>query len=221
MKLEKIDIVVADDHNLFRKGMVALLEDFDFVGEIREAGNGKELLDLLTRLDHLPDLILLDLNMPEMDGLEATCFIRRKDLDIRILVLSMDDDAQLVGQMVNAGVNGYLLKNADPEELELAIKKVMKNDFFFSGALAEAVFRAMGQNNRVMPGKICSTELTEREIEVLRLICEECTAAEIADKLALSPRTVEGVRSKLLEKTGSRNIAGLVVFAAKNKLFRI
>ena len=128
----KVDIVVCDDHKLFRKGMGALLSDFEFIGAISEAGNGVELLKLLDNLDETPDLILLDINMPEMDGIETTKQLKKSYPNIRILILSMEEDSHLVSFLVSEGINGYILKNADPEELELAIKMVMKNDFYFS-----------------------------------------------------------------------------------------
>ena len=113
---KKVNIVVTDDHRLFRKGMSALLSDFEFVGDIYEAGNGVELLKLLDELKVCPDVVLLDVNMPEMDGIEATKRLKILYPGIRILILSMEDDSQLVSLLVDEGVNGYLLKNADPDE---------------------------------------------------------------------------------------------------------
>ncbi|MDX8340913.1 response regulator transcription factor [Draconibacterium sp. IB214405] len=219
MTENKIDIVVTDDHMLFRKGMAALLEDFEMVENIYEAGNGVQLLRLLEGLDKHPDLILLDINMPEMDGVEVAGFLRRDYPDIRILILSMEDAPQLVTHLINEGVNGYLLKSADPEELELAVKKVIKNDFYFSGSLSGAVLQGMkstGSHDLVKKLK-----LTKRELEVLKLLCEELTATEIGDRLGLSARTVEGHKYNLLDKTETKNIAGLVIFAIKNNLYTI
>ncbi len=220
MNDKKVDIVVTDDHKLFRKGMIALLEDSDQVGELYEAGNGIELLDLLDRLVTKPDLVLLDINMPEMDGVEATQRLRKDFPEIRILILSMEDAPQLVSHLVSEGVNGYLLKNADPDELEIAVRKVMRNDFYFSGSLSELM---IGNMNSI--GKVEETvekfELSERELQVIKLICEEKTAAEIADVMTASPRTIEGIRKRLLAKVGARNMAGLVIFAVKNNLIEL
>jgi len=217
---KKVNIVVTDDHKLFRKGMIALLEEFDQVGELYESGNGIELLDLIDRLETKPDLVLLDLNMPEMDGVEATKRLRKDYPEIRILILSMEDGPQMVSYLITEGVNGYLLKNADPDELEIAIRKVMRNDFYFSGSLSELL---IGNLNTM--GKVEETvekfELSDRELQVLRLICEEKTAAEIADIMSASPRTIEGIRKRLLTKVGARNMAGLVIFAVKNKLIEL
>lgn len=220
MRDEKINIVVCDDHKLFRKGMSALLSDFDMIDEIDEAANGLELLSLLDSGKASPDLILLDINMPEMDGVETTKHLRERFPDIKIIILSMDDDTQMVSYLVNEGINGYLLKNADPEELEHAILMILKNDFYFSSSLSGAVLKSLkGQN--VARETIDKCELNARELEILKLICNELTAAEIADKLALSARTVEGIKRKLLDKTDTKNMAGLVVFSIKNNLVNI
>lgn len=216
---KKISVVITDDHNLFRKGLNALLSDFSFVGEINEAGNGKELLDLLHELEEKPDLILLDLNMPVMDGEEVLPKIKELYPDIKIVILSMEDDIQMVSFLIDQGINGYLLKNADPDELELALKKVLKNDFYFSSSLSGAVLSNLKSITNNTDEK--TPQLTSREEEVLKLICEELTASEIGEKLSISARTVEGYKRKLLEKTGTKNMAGLVVFAIKNDFVKI
>lgn len=215
----KIDIVVTDDHKLFRKGMVALLNDFNTIENIYEAGNGIELLELLEKLDSKPDLVLLDIYMPEMDGVKVTTQLRKEYPDIRILILSMEEAPHLVAHLVNEGVNGYLLKSAEPDELELAIKKVMKNDFYFSGSLSGAVLQGLKKNNPKESGVLF--KLTKRETQVLKLICEELTATEIGKILDLSTRTIEGHKYNLLEKTNTKNMAGLVIFAIKNNLYKI
>ena len=219
MSEQKINIVVTDDHKLFRKGMVGLLGDFDIVEDIYEAGNGVELLELLGKLDKRPDLVLLDINMPEMDGVEVTGHLRRDYPGIRILILSMEEAPQLVAHLISEGVNGYLLKNAEPDELELAIKKVIKNDFYFSGSLSGAVLQGLKKNTS--KDSSLQLTLTKREQEVLKLICEELTATEIGEKLGLSARTIEGHKYNLLDKTDTKNIAGLVIFAIKNNLYKI
>nr|WP_319272799.1 response regulator transcription factor [uncultured Draconibacterium sp.] len=219
MSDQKVDIVVTDDHKLFRKGMVGLLDDFEIVGDIYEAGNGIELLELIGKLDKKPELVLLDINMPEMDGVKVTGCLRKDYPDIRILILSMEEAPQLVAHLVSEGVNGYLLKSAEPDELELAIKKVMKNDFYFSGSLSGAVLQ--GFKNVSPKDTAVNIKLTKRESQVLKLICEELTATEIGEKLGLSARTIEGHKYNLLFKTSTKNIAGLVIFAIKNNLYKI
>ena len=210
-----VDIVIADDHKLFRKGIRVLLEDFDFVNEVHEAGDGKELLELLKGMKKHPDVILLDIQMPVMDGIEAHKQIRKKYPQQKVLIISMESDEQVMLHLISEGINGYLLKNADPEELEAAIISVLKNDFYFPKDLSQMVLKGVKQR-QVRLNSL--PEFSERELEVLELLCKEYTASEIADKLDISTRTVEGYRRKLLEKTASKNVAGLVVFALKNKL---
>lgn len=212
--------MVTDDHKLFRKGMIALLSDFEQVVEILEAEDGVDLLELLSKESLVPDIALLDINMPRMDGVEATRQLKLKFPSIRIIILSMDDDVQLVSHLVSEGISGYLLKNADPDELELALKKVMKDDFYFSPSLTAAVLTS-SKSVVKLEKQLSGIELSEREDQVLKLICEELTAAEIADRLSLSTRTVEGYKRNLLEKTKTRNMAGLVIFAMKNNLVQV
>jgi DNA-binding NarL/FixJ family response regulator len=215
MNFKNIEVVIADDHKLFRKGIRSLLEEFPLVSKVYEAGNGMELLELLIQLDSLPEIILLDIQMPVMNGIEAQKKIRKLYPLQKVIVLTMEDDEQFITHMISEGVNGYLLKDAEPDELEEAIVKVVKNDFYFPPGLAQLVLKNTRQKNHL---KQNLPEFSERELEVLDLICREFTAPEIAEKLEISPRTVEGHRRKLLEKSGTKNIAGLVVFALKNNL---
>ncbi|MGC9356017.1 MAG: response regulator, partial [Mariniphaga sp.] len=129
MRDERISVVIADDHKLFRKGIRSLLEEFHFIENIYEAGNGLELLELLKLLDSLPQVILLDIQMPVMDGDEAHKRIRKLYPDMKVIILTMEDDEQFITYMISEGVNGYLLKNAEPDELEEAIQKVYINGF--------------------------------------------------------------------------------------------
>ncbi|MDB4583609.1 response regulator transcription factor [Draconibacterium sp.] len=215
----KINVVITDDHKLFRKGIAALLSDFEFIGEINEAGNGVELLNLLDHMENTPDVILLDLSMPVMDGIEAQKKIRSLYPEIKIIILSMEDDEHVVLHLIEEGVNGYLLKNADPDEMEFALKKVTSQGFYFSSQLSEFIVRNTVQKKT---NKFDARELfSEKELRILELICIQYTAAEIGDELNLSVRTIEGYRRKLLEKSNSKNLAGLVVFALKHNLVAI
>jgi DNA-binding NarL/FixJ family response regulator len=215
MKDERISVIIADDHKLFRKGIRSLLEEFHFIEKIYEAGNGLELLELLKLLDSLPQVILLDIQMPVMDGAEAHKRIRKLYPDMKVIILTMEDDEQFIMYMISEGINGYLLKNAEPEELEEAIQKVYINGFYFPASMSMLVIKSAGQKKLEKPNL---PEFSERELEVLELICKEFTAPEIAEKLEISHRTVEGHRRKLLEKSGAKNIAGLVMYAVKNNL---
>lgn len=211
--MNKYNIVVADDHKLFRKGIIALLEDFDFIGEIDEASNGAELLDLLSKKKVLPHIILLDLRMPVMDGVEAQQQIKTLYPDIKVIILTMEDDEQYILHLVSQGVNGYLLKNADPEEMETAILRVLEKGFYFSENISLLVMKNLKKLDKTET--MFNPEFSERELFVLELICKENSNIEIADLMNVSVRTVEGYRQKLFDKSGAKNIAGLIIMALK------
>lgn len=215
MDEKKADIVITDDHKLFRKGVRALLEDLSFIGNIYEAANGEELMELLKKTTPPPEIILLDIQMPVMDGIEAHRQIRKLFPHLKVLILTMEDDEQFMLHLISEGVNGYLLKNSEPDELEAAIAKLLKTDFYFPFEMSPLVIKGMLErsfSSKGLPG------FSPKELEILGYICKEYTAPEIAGQLNVSVRTVEGYRSRLLAKTQSRNIAGLVVYALKNKL---
>ncbi len=211
--MNKINIIIADDHKLFRKGIIALLEDFVFVDQINEAENGKELLTLLKGMEKLPDLILLDLRMPVMDGVEAHQQIRELYPDIKVVILTMEDDEQFILHLIGQGVNGYLLKNTDPDEMETAIQKVIINGFYFTEDISAMVMRSLHKKDK--QENVFKPDFTDRELVALELICKEFSNAEIAKKMDISIRTAEGYKQKLLDKSGAKNIAGLVVSAIK------
>ncbi|MBN2635888.1 MAG: response regulator transcription factor [Prolixibacteraceae bacterium] len=217
--MEKINVVITDDHNLFRKGIYSIIEDFEFVNQIYEAANGAELLDLLNKLTPRPDIVLLDIKMPVMDGIEASVKIKEHFPEVKILVLTMEDDEQIILHLITLGVNGYLLKNADPGELELALSRLVTNEFYFPPDISKLLLLNMQHRKKNEENPV--PELSAREREVLELICKENTAQEIADLLSISKRTVEGHRRNLLGKTGTKNMAGLVVFALKNKIINM
>lgn len=216
MKMEtpKIKYVVADDHKIFREGLKLTLAAEEGLFCIGEAANGLELLTLLE--SHVPDVILLDIKMPGMDGFEALKVLRADYPDIRVLMLTMQDDEQIIVLLMEAGANGYLLKNAEPEEITHAIEIVASQGYYFSDLVSAALLKRVVHSSKVARFQPPLVKLTEREVEVLKLICAECTANEIAEKIHLSVRTVEGIRSNLIEKTGVRNIAGLVIYAIRN-----
>ncbi len=215
MEDKKINIVITDDHKLFRKGIIALLEDFDFIGEIEEASNGAELLELLGNKEVLPDIILLDLKMPVMDGVETQQKIRKLYPNIKIIILTMEDDEQYILYLISEGVNGYLLKNADPDEMEEAILKVDEIGYYFSENISTLVLQNLKKMEKTET--IFNPDFTEREIQVLELICKEYSNNEIAETFKVSIRTAEGYRQKLIDKSGAKSIAGLVILALKYK----
>lgn len=212
----KIKYAIADDHKLFRKGVIASLEDSPDFELVLEAQNGRELLNNLSKTK--PDIILLDLKMPEMDGIEATTEIRRHDENIKIIVITMHDDEKYVIHLMEIGANGYLLKNAEPEEIKAAILTAYENGYYFNDFVNKALLKRVVHKTQLKPVFNKDVELTSREIEVLKLICQEQTANEISKLIFLSPRTVEGIRTRLLEKIGVKNTAGLVMYAVKNRI---
>lgn len=209
-----ISYLIADDHKIFRQGLkLALMDDQKLICT-GEAGNGKELLLLLPQ--KLPDVLLLDLKMPEMDGLEALKAIREQYDSLRVIVLTMFEDEHFILHMMEAGANGYLLKNAEPSEIRRAIHSVYESGYYFNDLVNTTLLRKVVQQKKNGLPLLPEVRLNERETEVLQLICQEFTAAEIGRKVYLSTRTVEGIRSSLLEKVGVRNTAGLVLYAVRN-----
>ena len=204
-------IIVVDDHIIFRKGLQTILNEIDIVKVVGEASNGNELLDLLKKQE--TDIIFMDIKMPYMDGVEATRKVLAKYPNIKIVALTMFEEISYFNQMIEAGASGFLLKKTTTEELEKAIKLVLMDESYFSEEFMSSV------NKYIKPKlKDSNIQLTDREQEVLELICKGFSNAEIAKMLGVSSRTVDGFRAKLFEKTGAKNAPNLVMFALKNGL---
>jgi len=215
-KVKTIKTILADDHKLFRKGLKLMCEEIPGISVIGEANNGHELLDLLNKKQ--PDLILMDLRMPIMDGVEAIESIKSQYPDIKIIVLSMYEYNRFISRLLELGINGYLIKNSEFEEMEHTINEVMTNDYCFNGYV-NSIMRNKFLNSQKGKSKFkTDRELTPREREVITLVCEELTNAEIGLRLHLSPRTVEKYRKDIKQKTGAKNTAGIVYFALRNGL---
>ena len=210
----KIRIAIADDYKIFREGLKVSLGQDDALDVVIEVDNGEDLVKELEK--DQPDVIIMDLKMPFMDGMEATQVIRKKYPQIKIVVVSMYDDDKFIIHLMELGANGYLFKNAEPDEIRKAIHSVHENGYYFNDIVNKALLKKLVLKGNIKPSFNQNVELTERELEVLKLICEEKTAAEIGKEIFLSPRSVEGIRQRLIEKVGVRNTAGLVMFAAKN-----
>jgi two-component system, NarL family, response regulator DegU len=212
----KIRIAIADDHTIFRRGMVALLQNNDDFEVVLQAANGQELIDNLEATQ--PDVIFMDLQMPVLDGMKATKQIKTDFPHIKIIVISMHDEAQFVIHLMELGANGYLLKDADPDEVENAVYTVNNEDYYYGAFLLKVMHNRMVNKptKKVIPNFAMQIELSEREVEVLQHICEGTTAGQIAEKINLSSRTVEGHKNRIMEKTGTKNIAGLVAWAVRN-----
>lgn len=213
-QMSKIKIAIADDYKIYRDGLKVGLSTDDNMDVIAEADNGEDLMKILET--NFPDVIIMDLKMPFMDGMEATKLVREKYPSIKVLVVSMYDDDKFIIHLMEIGANGYLLKNAEPEEIRRSIYSVHENGYYFNDLVNKALLKKLVLKNNLKPSFNQNVELTERELQVLKLICEEKTAAEIGKEIFLSPRSVEGIRQRLIEKIGVRNTAGLVMFAAKN-----
>lgn len=219
--MDKIRIIIADDHKLFRKGLVALIEDLEIIEQIYEAADGLECLQIMEEANPKPELVLLDLKMPNLDGIDTTLELHNKFPGTKIIILSMQDDERFIIHMIEQGVNGYLLKNADPEEVEKAIYCVLENDYYFNQNIAKIIHKSFLKKDPASEDTIFDEcGLTDREQEILKLICMEYTGKEIADTLNISIRTVEGHRKSLLKKTNVKNTAGLVVYALRNNIVK-
>jgi DNA-binding NarL/FixJ family response regulator len=214
--MSTIKIAIADDYKIFRDGLKVGLSADENLEVILEADNGEDLLKALET--NTPDVILMDLKMPIMDGMEATKAVRKKYPTIKVLVVTMYEDDKFIIHMMENGANGYLLKNAESEEIRKSIYAVHENGYYFNDLVNKALLKKLVLKNNLKPSFNQNVELTERELEVLKLICEEKTAAEIGKEIFLSPRSVEGIRQRLIEKVGVRNSAGLVMFAVKGGL---
>jgi DNA-binding NarL/FixJ family response regulator len=212
--MKKIKIAIADDYKIFRDGIkVGLLSD-DNLEVVLEADNGEDLLAAFEK--NMPDVVIMDLKMPIMDGMEATKIIKKKYSSVKVLVVTMYEDDKFIIHLMENGANGYLLKNADAEEIKKSIYAVHENGYYFNDVVNKALLKKLVLKQNFKPSFNQNVEFTERELEVLKLICEEKTAAEIGKEIHLSPRSVEGIRQRLIEKVGVRNTAGLVMFAIKN-----
>jgi DNA-binding NarL/FixJ family response regulator len=214
--MSPIRIAIADDYKIYRDGLKVGLANDENMQVVLEADNGEDLINGLPGAK--PDVIIMDLKMPIMDGMEATKEVRKKFDAIKILVVTMYDDDKFIIHLMEIGANGYLLKNADADEIRKAIYSVHENGYYFNDLVNKALLKKLILKGQCKPSFNQNIELTERELEVLKLICEEKTAAEIGKEIFLSPRSVEGIRQRLIEKVGVRNTAGLVMFAIKNSM---
>ncbi|MDX2046990.1 MAG: response regulator transcription factor [Chitinophagaceae bacterium] len=211
-----IKVAIADDHKIFRKGVILSLRSYTNIKFVQEAENGDELLQGIP--ESQPDVILMDLRMPQKDGIESTKVISRQYPDIRVLVLTMYEDERFVSHLMENGANGYLLKSADPSEIRKAIMEVMTKGYYLNNFVNRVLLKKSHARTKAIPSLTSEIVLSEKEREVIRLLCMEFTASEIAQKMEISPRTVEAIKDRLMERFGVKNTAGLVFFAVKNNL---
>lgn len=210
-------IIIVDDHVLFREGMKLLIENEGMGKVVAEAENGQVFLDQLKT--HDPDLVLMDIEMPVMNGLEATRKSREMNPDLKILALTMLSRKESYTGMINAGAMGFVLKSSGKKELERAIKTVIDGESYFSNEILRQIIFDLGKQ-KPDPEKPSTPEIefTDRELEILHYFCQGLTATEIANKICRSIKTIEAHRASLLEKTNTKNTINLVLYAIKNKL---
>jgi DNA-binding NarL/FixJ family response regulator len=211
-----IKVAIADDHKIFRKGVILSLRAYTNISFVQEAENGEDLIAGIAEAQ--PDVILMDLRMPTKDGIETTKEISKKYPDIRVLILTMYEDERFVAHLMENGANGYLLKSADPSEIRKAIMEVMARGYYLNNFVNRVLLKKSHTRSKSIPSLSTEIQLNEKEREVIRLLCMEFTAAEIAQKMEISPRTVEAIKDRLMERFGTKNTAGLVFFAVKNNL---
>jgi two-component system invasion response regulator UvrY len=211
----KTSVALVDDHTLLRKGLANLVRNYSDYAVLFEADNGKEFIKEL-KLQSLPDIVLLDINMPNMDGYETALWIKHNYPEIRVLALSMYDNEQSIIRMMKNGAKGYILKDIDPIEFKMALDSVIKKGFYYSelvtGKLIHAV-NAIDEGDNPIQTLV---KLNQRELQFLKLVCTELTYREIAEQMFLSPRTIDGYRDDLFDKLKVKTRVGLVMYAIKN-----
>lgn len=218
MTKSKLSVYIADDHTLFRKAMVNLLQSFARVREVRDAENGRDLLVLMKSAP--PDVAIVDLQMPVMDGVETCENISKKFPGVKMIVLTMHNSDRYILHMIELGVHAFLLKNTEPEDLEKAIYDVVDQDFHHNELVAAVLRKNVIEQKTAQRPVFQQANLTEREREILLLVCQELTMKEIAARLSISENTVRNHRVSIMEKVGTDNVIGLVRFAYNNGLLK-
>ena len=214
-----IKVMIVDDHVLYRAGVKTALSSKKDIKIIAEADNGAHLLSMLKGIQ--PDVILLDIQMPIMDGIATLPEVKKLYPGIKIIMLTLLDDQSMITKLMELGANSYLVKTSDAEVIYEAIKTCHQQEFYFNALTNKALLNNLRQkNNMTTPFKLQQEDATlnDKEITILRLMCEEKSTREIAEAVELSPRTIEAIRDKLKLKTGAKSTAGLIMFAVKNKL---
>ena len=214
--MDIIKVAIADDHKIFRKGVILSLRQYTNIKFILEADNGEDLISAVTL--EQPEVILMDLKMPVKDGIETTKYINKHFPAIKIIILTMYEDERFVGHLMDSGANGYLLKSTDPAEIKKAITDVMRTGFYLNNFVNKVLIKKNYAKQKFNPNLNSEVVISDREKEVLTLVCMEYTAMEIAQKMEISARTVEAIKDRLMERFGVKNSVGLVFYAMKNQL---
>ena len=213
-----IKIAIADDHKIFRDGIKMALAGKENLKMLWEAEDGKDLMHKVAIKK--PDVLLMDIRMPEIDGINAIEMLRKEYEDIKIIVLTMYDDQQMINKMMEMGANAYLTKTTDPEEIYEAILTCMNDDFYFNSLVNNAVMGKLIQKKNVRQhyGSAVPINFNEKEIKILQLLAQDKTTEEISKIIFLSPRTIETIRQNMKSKVGAKTIAGLIMYGMRNKL---
>ncbi len=216
-KTSEIQVGIVDDHKIFRDGIRMALKDKPFLRILWEAEDGQELMHKLELRN--PDIILLDIRMPHFDGVEALGRLKKEYPELKIIVLSMYDEQEMVGKMMEAGANAYLTKTSDPDEIYKAIIGCVNDEYYFNDLVNQSVLLKLQQKkNNARKFYPETAKFNEKEINILKLICEDKTTDEISETVYLSPRTIETIRQNMKAKAGVKTIAGLVMYCSRNKL---
>ncbi len=213
-------IAIVDDHTMFRKGLITLINIFPGYSVLLDAANGKDFIEQLTP-KKLPDIVLMDITMPDMDGYATTEWLSKNHPDIKVLALSTMDSESAIIRMIKSGAKGYILKDAEPAELRFAFDEVINQGYFYNELITRKVMGAVGDLVDSKNPVSLFAKLTEREIEFLKYCCTEMTYKEMADKMFVSVRTVEGYRDALCEKLDLKSRVGLAMYAIKNQIVNI
>ena len=214
-----IKVIIADDHEIFRDGFRVMLKKQPSIELIGQAANGQELLDQVRSLK--PDVVVTDIKMPVMDGIEATRNLIKENADLGVIALSMFDEENLIMDMLDAGAKGYLLKNAHKNEIFEAIRSVNNNDIYYCNHTSAKLISMLAKSHYNKQKKEVKIEFTNKEIEIIKMICEEKLTKEIAQQLFLSVRTVEKYRERIQEKIDAKNMVGVVLYAVRNGIYSI
>ena len=216
MIAQQIKLAIADDHKIFRDGIKMALRDKEYLKILWEAEDGKDLMHKLEIKQ--PDVLLMDIRMPELDGIDAISLIKREHEHIKIIVLTMYDDQELVTKMMEIGANAFLTKTTDAEEIYQAIITCMNEDFYFNDLVNKAVLLKLQHKKTVRQFYPTPVKFSEKELRILKCIADDKTTDEISKEVFLSPRTIETIRQNMKQKVGAKTIAGLVMYAMRNKL---
>lgn len=214
--MKKIKVAIADDHKIFRKGVILSLRAYTNIEFVLEAANGDELISKISASK--PDVLLLDLRMPGKDGIETTKYLSSHYPEIHILILTMYEDEHFVVHLMENGANGYLLKSADPAEIKKAILEVYSKGYYLSNFVNRILIKKTQHGSKFIPSLHHEIQIKPKEKQVIKLLCMEYTAHQIATEMKISPRTVESIKDRLMERFGVKNSVGLVFFAMKNGL---